>query len=269
MTMKSLLLCADDFCASAYVSQGIAELAALGRISATSVMVLSPRWPQDAALLRDLRGRIDVGLHLDWTSSFALRAGHGMTLGAAMRRALFDGFDQAAAYERIARQLDAFEQQWKAPPDHIDGHQHVHQFAGIRQPLVALIAQRYGQSKPLLRIARVPAAQADFKSWVIAAMGATALEQEALRAGIACSAGLSGVYDFRGDADRYAGLMACWLRTTAQGGVIMCHPSSQAVADDGPGPAREREYAYLKSEIFSQALSQAQVRLVRATQLQT
>lgn len=78
--MKRLILCADDFAVNEAASLGIAALAHAGRISATSAMVLSPRWAKDAALLQDVRGRIDVGLHLDWTSAFACAAGHGVSL---------------------------------------------------------------------------------------------------------------------------------------------------------------------------------------------
>src|SRR5512133_4208043 len=145
--MKGLILCADDFAVNAGASRGIAKLAAMGRISATSVLVLSPRWEQDVALLQDLRGRIDVGLHLDWTSDFALAAGHGLSLGAAMRQAVFGGFDQTAACVVIERQLDAFEAQWQAPPDYVDGHQHVQQFAGIRQALVQVLSRRYAAGR--------------------------------------------------------------------------------------------------------------------------
>lgn len=261
--MKALVVCADDFAASLGVSRGIAELAALGRISATSVMVLSPRWPEDVALLRDLRGRIDVGLHLDWTSAFACAAGHGMSLGAAMRKALLGGFDQAAARAVIARQLDAFEAYWGARPDHVDGHQHVQQFDGIRQALVGLLSERYGPAGPWLRLSRVPSVQADFKSRVITAMGAQALQKLAAAAQLGCTPYLSGVYDFKGDAERYAALMTHWLQTTPQGGLIMCHPSALSVADDGPGPARRREWDYLKSDAFLQTLAGLQVRLTR------
>jgi predicted glycoside hydrolase/deacetylase ChbG (UPF0249 family) len=267
--MKSLVLCADDFAAGEGISRGIAELAALGRISATSAMVLSPRWPQDAPLLQDLRGRLDVGLHLDWTSGFARAAGYGMPLNTMMLKALFGGIGQAAAREVVARQLDAFEAQWKAPPDHIDGHQHVQQFAGIREALASLVSQRYGQAKPWLRISRVPAAQADFKSRVITAMGANALQKLAQGARIGCTPSLAGVYDFRGDTARYAALMAHWLQTSPEGGLIMCHPSSQAQADDGPGPARTREFGYLRSDEFLQALTHARVRIARGTGLFT
>ena len=141
--MKQLILCADDFAANASASRGIAALAGAGRISATSVMVLSPRWAGDAALLQAMRGQIDVGLHLDWTSAFARTAGHGVSLASAMRQAVLGGFDRVAARAVIERQLDAFEAVWKSPPDHIDGHQHVQQFAGIREALVAAV-QRQG-----------------------------------------------------------------------------------------------------------------------------
>ena len=55
--MKPLVLCADDFAVHGEASRGIAELAQQGRLSATSAMVLSKRWTQDAALLQDLRGQ--------------------------------------------------------------------------------------------------------------------------------------------------------------------------------------------------------------------
>ena len=61
---KPLVLCADDYAQSAGISQAIRDLAQAGRLSATSAMVLSPRWPEDAAALHALRGRIDVGLHV-------------------------------------------------------------------------------------------------------------------------------------------------------------------------------------------------------------
>ena len=75
--VKDVVLCADDYALNAPVSQGIVALAVLGRLSATSVMSLSPRWAEDVMALRDVRERMDVGLHLDWTSSFAVAAGHG------------------------------------------------------------------------------------------------------------------------------------------------------------------------------------------------
>ena len=271
---KQLILCADDFAVHASASQGIAQLAAQGRLSATSAMVLSPRWAQDAALLRDLRDHLDVGLHLDWTSSFALQHGHGLSLPRAMWRSLLGGFDPVAARVVIEQQLDAFEAQWQAPPDFVDGHQHVQQFAGIRQALVAALHSRYGTQaqRPYLRISRAPAALADTKSRVIAALGASPLEALARQAQLPTAAALLGIYDFTGDEARYAGLMRDWLQAAPPGSLLMCHPahlltsansSGAADAPDAIGAARTREFAYLGSAAFAVDLARARVTLAR------
>lgn len=265
--LKSVILCADDFAVHEPASQGIAELARRGRISATSVMVLSPRWPQDVALLHELRGRIDVGLHLDWTSDFAISAGHGLSLNAAMRKAVLGGIDRVAARTVIERQLDAFEAQWQAPPDYVDGHQHVQQFAGIRDALVQALASRYraNSPRPYLRISRAPAGTADLKGRVIAALGAARLETLAHNAGLPSSPALSGIYGFSGDQARYAGLMDGWLIGAPAGGIIMCHPALSPEPGDAIGAARAREFAYLNGPGFAAALAQAGVQLVRGS----
>jgi predicted glycoside hydrolase/deacetylase ChbG (UPF0249 family) len=268
--MKGVVLCADDFAVNASASLGIARLAAMGRISATSAMVLSPRWAQDVALLQDVRGRIDVGLHLDWTSEFALTAGHGLSLGAAMLKAALGGFELAAARGVIERQLDAFEAQWQAPPDYVDGHQHVQQFAGIREALVQALARRYGAlecSKPYLRISRAPAGAADLKSRVIAAMGASALEKIAGDAGFKRANALLGTYDFSGNQARYASLMARWLTEAPPDSIIMCHPAQAAEPSDAIGMARAQEFAYLSGAEFPAALAVARAQLVRGVAL--
>jgi predicted glycoside hydrolase/deacetylase ChbG (UPF0249 family) len=262
---KPIIVCADDFAIHAAASAGIAELARQGRLSATSAMVLSPRWAQDVAQLRELRGQLDVGLHLDWTSDFAVTAGHGMSLGAAMRRAVLGGFGQAQARAVIERQLDLFEAHWKARPDFVDGHQHVQQFAGIRQALVAVLQRRYGAlaAKPYLRISRVPPGLADMKSRVIAAMGANALESIAVNAGFKRSRGLFGIYNFHGGLHRYATLMALWLARAPAGAILMCHPANGAAPDDEIGVARSQEFAYLANDDFVNALQVAGVSIAR------
>ncbi len=261
--LKRLILCADDFAVHEAASQGIARLAAAGRISATSAMVLSPRWAQDAPLLHDLRAQIDVGLHLDWTSGFAVAAGHGLSLGRAMAKAVLGGFNTYAARVVIERQLDAFETQWKAPPDHVDGHQHVQQFAGIREALVGALAERYPDAKPYLRVSRAPAGQADFKSRIIAALGANAIDNIANNALWTRAAALSGIYDFTGTVERYGQRMSHWLQTSPDHTIIMCHPALTAQPGDGIGAARAREFAYLSGDGFPAALTQARARLAR------
>jgi predicted glycoside hydrolase/deacetylase ChbG (UPF0249 family) len=265
MPSKRVIICADDFCVNASASHGIVKLAELSRISATSVMVLSPRWPQDAALLAPLRQSLDVGLHLDWTSEFALAAGHGMPLGAAMRRAVLGGFQHQQAVDVIERQLDLFEAHWQAPPDYVDGHQHIQQFAGIREALVAVLARRYGalSTKPYLRVSRAAPSMADMKSRVIAWMGANALESIADKAGFICARDLFGIYNFSADPQRYATLMAHWLAHAPTGAILMCHPAQLAEPGDEIGVARAQEFAYLASPDFAQALHVANVLIGR------
>lgn len=264
---RGVVLCADDYALNAPTSQGIAALVVMGRLSATSVMARSPRWAQDAPALRDLRGRLDVGLHLDWTSSFAQSAGFGAGLSTVMRRAALRRFDVQALRDEIERQLDAFEQHWHAAPDHIDGHQHVHQFAGLRDALTEVLMRRYGSDelRPWLRISNV--AQAGFKARVISHMGAKTLQAWADEHGWPTVSPLSGVYAFDGSVADYAKRMQAWLadlpQAPAHPAIIMCHPSASAQADDDIGPARAREFAYLASHDFVQDLQDAGVVLVR------
>ena len=269
-TGKRVIVCADDFAVHGGASLGIAALARTGRISATSVMVLSPRWPQDVALLKELPHPIDIGLHLDWTSEFALAHGHGLALGAAMLKATLGGFGRgsAAAQTRtlIEHQLDAFEAHWKAPPDYVDGHQHVHQFAGIREALVQTLVKRYGSGRlPYLRISRVPVGRVDLKSRVITAMGAAALEKLVAEASLRAMTVLLGVYDFAGDQKRYGALMEGWLRAAPERSIIMCHPALGSESPDLIGAARLWEFDYLSGAQFPAALERAGVQVVRGS----
>jgi len=152
----------------------------------------------------------------------------------------------------------------------VDGHQHVQQFAGIREPLVQALISRYGarpSQLPYLRISRAPAGAADLKSRVIAVMGANALEMIAGKVGITRAGALLGAYDFAGDTAGYARRMDGWLAVAPAGSVLMCHPARELVPDDAIGAARVREFDYLSSADFPTALAYNGVRLVRGASL--
>jgi len=269
--MRRIVLCADDFALSESVSRGIETLAAQARLTATSVMVLSPRWPQDAPVLRALRAKhpIDVGLHLDWTSPFAVAAGHGLSLERAMLRALLGGFDRAAARAVIERQLDAFEAHWGGPPDHVDGHQHVQQFAGIREALIEVLAARYRAQRPWLRISEAPSALRDAKGRVIAALGAGRLRALAAQADVPVVRWLAGVSDFSGGEAGFDARMRHWLAHVEDGTVLMCHPGAPGFAHDaadGIATAREAEFRWLASDAAGAALRAPGLALVRGAE---
>lgn len=271
--MKHLILNADDFAFNAAVSRGIVTLAQQRRLTATSAMTLSPRWATDAPALAEVRNQIDVGLHLDWTSALAIQAGHGKSLPAAMLKAVLGGFSQVEARAVIERQLDTFERVWQAPPSHIDGHQHVQQFKGIREALIQVMAWRYSglpvDQKPYLRISQDPTGQGDLKSKVIAGLGANATKSIAVQALIMPARGLFGVYNFTNYSENggssYAERMQTWLAQAPAGCIIMCHPANGKPdggdAADDIAAARQWEFDYLTSSAFADDLVKAQVSL--------
>ncbi len=57
----------------------------------------------------------------------------------------------ARSLPRFHRQLDLFEAALGYPPDHIDGHQHVHALPVVRQALIDVVARRYPVTPPMLR----------------------------------------------------------------------------------------------------------------------
>ena len=263
---KPIVVCADDYALNDSVSQGIVELARHQRISATSVMSLSPLWEQHAPALRDLQGTIDVGLHLDWTSEFAEQAGWGQGLPAMMWHSLRGGLDETRVREAIERQFDAFEKAWQSPPDHVDGHQHIQQFDGLREVLCEVLVRRYGASarKPWLRVSQTH--KAGFKGALISWMGAESLTDWAIAQNWPVVSPLLGVYGFEGTMNDYARRMQGWLADASQleaTALVMCHPALRGQAGDAIGNARANEFAYLSSDDFVAHLNQAQMQLVR------
>jgi predicted glycoside hydrolase/deacetylase ChbG (UPF0249 family) len=291
---KRVVLCADDFAFTASASKGIASLIAQGRLSAASAMTLSSRWRHDAALLAPWRGRVDVGLHLDWTSPWALAAGHGQSLVALMLQQVAPRWLSASVRQTqndlqalVHTQLDAFEAAWGAPPDHLDGHQHIQQFEGIRQAVLQVLVNRYAPSeRPYIRVSRPVRGLHGFKARVIQALGAKALLQEAEAAQVPVVGWLAGVDDFMGDAASYRQDFVRWLVAVPHGALIMCHPgapggeASFPISDGGMeesmdpmdpidpiSMARVREWAYFQSEAFKEDLQRANVVLVRGLDL--
>jgi predicted glycoside hydrolase/deacetylase ChbG (UPF0249 family) len=178
------------------------------------------------------------------------------------------GLQTAAVTAEIERQLDAFESVWQAPPDHIDGHQHVQQFGAIRQALLQILTRRYGARQPYLRVSRPPPGPSDFKGRVMAAWGSTALIQDASRVRIATAPALSGIYDLFNESLDYAALMATWLAQVPDTTLLMCHPGLSETTG-AHAYARVAEWRHLKSDAFVVQTKERHVRLVRGGELYT
>jgi predicted glycoside hydrolase/deacetylase ChbG (UPF0249 family) len=263
-TAKRLVVCADDYGMTPEVSAGILALARTASISATSVMSLSPTWPDWAAPLKEVHGHVDVGLHLDFTSHLSVQQGMGAALPAVMLKTLLRLWHQPSVQAHIELQLDRFEYHFQAIPDHIDGHQHVQQFPVIRDALMAVLSRRYAQgARPWLRISRVAKGDADLKSRVISAMGADALEALAQQHGFLHSKHLTGVYDFHGDTARYFHKLEHWLAHIPDQTVLMCHPANGLNAEAPYPDARLWEQDVFQSRRWTELLQHSGVQLVR------
>jgi predicted glycoside hydrolase/deacetylase ChbG (UPF0249 family) len=262
-TPRRLAVCVDDFGLGEGVNQAVLALARLGRISATSCMVGAARFPPGVPALRELApATLDVGLHLDLTEApgdARLRLPLQKWIVLSHLRLL----PRAALRREIDGQLDAFERAFGRPPAHVDGHEHVHQLPGVRQELVAALEARYRDRRPWLRNTRRPrGARLDRKAWIIEAVGAAGLARLARARGFGQNGHLVGVYDFRGNAERYLALLGGWLRAARDGDLLMCHPATQLVAG-ATGPARLWEYEVLAGPAFGALLAREGFQVAR------
>lgn len=260
---RRLVVCIDDYALRPGVDEAVLALARQGRVSATSCMVGMRRWPAAAAALGTLpRGTIDIGLHLDFTEApldRSLRRG----LGAFMALAYLGQLPARRIVGEVRAQFDAFEAALDRPPDHVDGHQHVHQLPVVRDALLDELARR-GWTDAWLRGTRRPHGEPGTKPRVIAALGGGRLRARAERQGLPVSGHLLGVYGFDADAQAYQRLLAGWLARARDGDVLMCHPGR---AEDAPGDpiaaARAVELEVLGSDAWPHLLAQAGVTVSR------
>lgn len=244
--MKRIQICADDYAFDAGVSRAIIECIDAGRISATSCMVLAPGWPAAAAALRERAGIADIGLHLD-VNEFADYSS-GRSLQGWIAAAYLGQLDPAQANRWVAEQLDAFEAAMQRAPDYLDGHQHVHQLPLLRNAVLGQLSRRYG-SACALRSTRSQHWRGP-KAALIAGLGGAALRRAAGRQQLRMNADFAGVYDFDPGAEM-AQLVAGWLRSLPDGGLLMAHPGAGDATHrpDGIRAARRQERAFwLSSE---------------------
>lgn len=226
-TLQPFTLCADDYALSADIDAGILQLLRQQRLGAVSCMVTSPRWREAAPALAAFAGRVDLGLHLDFTQGFPGQPAWplpGLILLAWLRV-----LPVAALEREIARQLRRFEEATGRLPDYIDGHQHVHQLPQVSDALLRQVARHWSGRKPWLRLSR-PRQWRGAKAALIGALGAGRLRWQVREAGILCNPDFAGVYSLSPAAD-YRRLMQAWLTSLAPGGLIMCHPAMVALEE--------------------------------------
>jgi hypothetical protein len=249
-----VLLCADDFGLSEGVSRGIAELARLGRISATSAIVTRPRWAEDGPRLASLKDMVAVGLHLNLTLGAPLGpmptlcpSGSLPPISDVMRKALCARIDVAEVEAETLRQLATFEAAVGAKPDFLDGHQHVHTLAGVRRGVLRAL-EAYDPARTILvrdPAESVPAiiarGQCSAKAMAVALL-AMGFGGEARKRGFPTNTSFAGFSDFIAGSP-YADELERSFRAAGPRHIVMCHPGypdAELKALD-PVHARRRE----------------------------
>lgn len=269
---KLLAVCADDFGLSEAVSGAIVHLAQERRINAISCMTNAPHWKQSASKLQNLSASVDIGLHLNLTEGRPLSPELARiwpklpSLPMLMARAHLGLIPVAAVSCEIRAQWAAFVQDSGVQPMYADGHQHVHQFQGIRQALLSVFDQL--KVRPAVRnTAQLFGPGFAFKRWVIRHSGARQLQVALQQRHLPHNTALLGAYDLKNT--NYRSLMQAWLEALpSPGGLLFCHPGNRCddLADDPIGATRQREFNYLSSDDFTQDLESANVVLGRTWQ---
>ena len=252
--LRNLTLCADDFGQSKDISEGILDLIACRRLTATSVLTEGPFWPDGAQRLKDLQDRADVGLHLNLTHAFPNTSGSRPLIHWLMTTQT-GHVPRERIKERFVRQIDLFVRHFRRLPDFIDGHQHVHQFPVIRDVLLNEIQNRFSTEESFwVRNTQPPQNSSlpdALKCKTLVWLGGKNLRTKLMEADIRTNQGFLGVYGFNAlTVENYRKLMRQWLKAATNKSLLMCHPANKPVQNDAIGKQRPIEFEYLKSDLL-------------------
>ena len=200
---KRIVLCADDYGQAPAISQGIIALIKAKRLSATSCMVTSLDWAEQASWLAPFQAQIDIGLHFNLTEGTALSQGyiaaHGNSfypLPRLLCQAFLRRLDKAAIAAECHAQIDQFAKTLGFLPHFIDGHQHVHQFPVIREAFMQVYAERLSKQNTYVRWVQETASVNPLKKMIIDATGTRALKRLLEQHQIPHNHSFAGIYSF-------------------------------------------------------------------------
>jgi hypothetical protein len=263
---RRIRLVADDYGISPAVSAAIRDLAARGRLSATSVMVTAPSFcraeAQSLAALNAAAPGVAIGLHVTLTAPFRpLSQGFAPTesgafppLARLFARAFLGRLDRARIAAEIAAQLAAFAAAFGRPPDHVDGHQHVQLLPVVRDALLEVTKQAAPHAW-VRQCGSVRTSWSDPKGLLLDWLSHRFRAQAEAR-GMRTNPAFAGTYTFDSTA-QIAALFPGFFAGLPDGGVVMCHPGE--VDDelrrlDPLTDLRAREHEYLAGEAFAALL---------------
>ena len=275
-SMTPIWLCADDYGISPAVSKAIRELIERGRLNATSVMVVALALDRDeaAALSALVSGgrRAAIGLHVTLTGRFKpmsagyrpVRGGCFVSLTEMMVRGSLRLLNRDKLTAEITNQFKAFKDLFGRAPDFVDGHQHSHLFPQIREAFLDVAKQQAPQAwvRQCGRAVGVP--RADYKAGILDVLSRRFRKLAAQR-GVRTNPAFAGTYVFNATpSPDFAKLFPGFLTNLPPKSVVMCHPGfvdAELVRVDPLTSLREREFAYLASDVFPAVLRTRNVTL--------
>ena len=250
-----MIVCADDFGLAPDINRAIIELAEAGRVTAVSVMAALPSVAsRDIRPLLELGGKIDLGLHLTLTPdkgamptrpSTIAPGGRFHTYGSLVFQSMSGQINSSDCAAEITAQYNLFVEKTGRPPDFIDGHKHVHQFAGIREGLLKFVQTLPKDARPYVRntnadFMEILKLRMSFIKQIVIATPGGVMKERLKGEGILTNDGFAGVYDFRLSAN-YPVFLRRFVKRLAgrANGLLMAHPGLDE-------PWRRAEYEGLR-----------------------
>jgi predicted glycoside hydrolase/deacetylase ChbG (UPF0249 family) len=273
---RRVSLCADDYGMSEGVNRAIRDLIEKRRLSATSVMVVTPAFTR--AEIDALKAAaaaapgFAIGLHVTLTAPFhpltmpfrPLKDGEFLKLGRLMQAAVLRRLDTEMLRAEIAAQIAAFTDMVGKAPDYVDGHQHVQLFPMVREAFVAAVKEHAPTAwvRQCGRGGVRPGRFRDAKALMLDVLS-RGFREIATRGGLKFNPAFAGAYHFSKKAD-FPKLFERFLLRLPDGGLIMCHPAfvdQTLIALDPLTHQRKNEYDWLMSDDFPKLLAAHSVTL--------
>lgn len=274
MSLRRIVLCADDYALAPGVSRSIRELIAMGRLNATSAMTVFPGLREEASRLLETKSPIqfEVGLHVTLTGGFRPLAASPLktkdggfpVISAYLNPLRAAKISRAAVGEEIEAQLRAFRDAFGRLPDFVDGHQHVQLMPSVRGPFLEAVARLAPRAwvRQCGTANSLQAFSADKKTRILALLNA-GFRAQAGKRGLKFNKAFAGAYDFSTPRE-YGELFATFLKGLPAGGVVMCHPGfvdEDLRARDPLQEQRETEHKFFASDNMPRLLDRAGVTL--------
>jgi chitin disaccharide deacetylase len=271
---RCLLVVADDFGIGPETSRGILDLAALGRVTGTVLLVNSPHAEQAVYAWRSANCALEVGWHpcltLDGSVLPAQRVpslvdsgGRFHSLGGFLCRSTLGRIDPAEIDRELRAQLQRFVDLTGFTPRLVNFHHHLHVFPPVDRVLLQILSEL--NPRPYLRrvterpgvLLRVPGGR--LKRLVLSWHGwrfGNALEA----ANLPTNDTLAGISTPKSVLD--PAYLTRWLGLVSGEIVeLTCHPGYRdetligrdCTAEDGRVQARFEEFKHLSSAAFADA----------------